>query len=174
MPSLASDAIGPSDDLKPAITTAIIGATAIARALPSWRARAATTGRTDIPTLTRELVHPYRPRTGLGIALALVVPVLLIVGLAVPAKRVCPGFSLTRADIAQTVADWTTYEGYPVWQSSHPRGTCADALADLWGLQLDPWGHEYNLRCIPGTQTLVVTSAGEDGVLGTADDITAR
>ncbi|MGE5182875.1 MAG: hypothetical protein ACM31C_12460, partial [Acidobacteriota bacterium] len=66
------------------------------------------------------------------------------------------------------------YKAFPRWATRHP-GECPASVTDLvpWmdhqGDQ-DPWGGTYRLLCASPVAILVV-SAGEDGVFGTADDV---
>lgn len=64
----------------------------------------------------------------------------------------------------------------PDWQAHHP-DTCPHDVADLAGEVIrDSYGAELRLTCVPTiaswtAPTIVVISAGEDGLFNTADDL---
>ena len=55
------------------------------------------------------------------------------------------------------------------WKEAR-RPTVADLAASDGIARLDPWGHEYRLQTAPGHRVRA-SSAGPDGLWGTADDI---
>jgi hypothetical protein len=62
------------------------------------------------------------------------------------------------------------------WRAAHPDRACPDRLADLDVNVLDPWGRALHYTCDPrllraASPGIAITSAGEDGLFGTADDI---
>ncbi len=60
------------------------------------------------------------------------------------------------------------------WATSHKGDLCPD-LATIVGPPADPWGRPVVLTCIdqPADQIVGATSAGPDGAMGTADDISS-
>jgi hypothetical protein len=56
-----------------------------------------------------------------------------------------------------------------VWRARHPGEACPARLGDVMTIPLDGWGHAFVYRC--SASHLAITSAGEDGVFGTADDL---
>jgi hypothetical protein len=69
-------------------------------------------------------------------------------------------------------------EAYPQWKSDNAGKTCPGKLEELAkyfgeepGIPVleDPWGHALVMQC--DAKGLVVVSVGEDGSLGTADDV---
>ena len=69
----------------------------------------------------------------------------------------------------QTIAD-----AFVRWASSHPGAPCPTTAA--LGLELlDPWRHPFQITCTdqPGDQIVGIVSSGEDGTLGTTDDISS-
>lgn len=80
----------------------------------------------------------------------------------------------TKEDIAKLTVKKYTYEAYPAWFEQHPEMTCPASLDDLddWMGAThirDPWGRKYVWSC--SWAGMVVRSAGEDGHIGTEDDI---
>ncbi|HTR50766.1 MAG TPA: hypothetical protein VMJ10_08680 [Kofleriaceae bacterium] len=78
-----------------------------------------------------------------------------------------------------TVRELAT-EAYPMWSRDHASEECPRSLGDLASYRTDrdlrdPWGHEYRMYCgsnLPaGAIGFAVSSDGEDGIEGTADDI---
>ena len=107
--------------------------------------------------------------------LVVVVTLLCLVrGCAIGAKQVVCGCAQSKHDVAERVARDIAYSAYPDWQSSHPGQHCP-SLADLASYRdsedrVDPWGNDWQLACaLDGS--LVVHSAGEDGKLGSEDDV---
>lgn len=99
--------------------------------------------------------------------------VLLTVGLVIgPRRRGC--WSKTKADIAMLTAKKYADEAYPQFRAANPSRACP---VDLYELNLwmnskdirDPWGTRYTMTC--GPAMILVGSAGEDAVFGTADDV---
>ncbi len=71
-------------------------------------------------------------------------------------------------------------EAYPIWASTHPGTECPAGLADIATADyakdaLDPWGHPYAMTCGRSAPAAAhgfgVSSAGDDGKAGTADDV---
>lgn len=67
-------------------------------------------------------------------------------------------------------------EQFPAWRATHPDQLCPDRLSDLDDTVLDPWGRALQYTCDPrllpaASPGIAITSAGEDGTFGTADDI---
>jgi hypothetical protein len=68
-------------------------------------------------------------------------------------------------------------EDFPRWQKLHPDERCPPRLSELDDISvLDPWGQALQYTCDPrllraASPGIAITSAGEDGTFGTADDI---
>ena len=81
--------------------------------------------------------------------------------------------ALSRGDIALREAKQYAYDAYPSWAAAHPDHDCPSSLGELTDYmnqkgELDPWGRPFQFGCDRG---LWVRSLGEDGVLGTEDDV---
>ena len=73
------------------------------------------------------------------------------------------------------------YEAFPIWAAWHPGRTCPRSLDELQvylggGTPRDAWGNSYYWSCgahaVPrGAPGLWILSPGEDGRLGTGDDV---
>ena len=81
---------------------------------------------------------------------------------------------------AKLVVKKYAYEAFPQWAVEHPDKACPDRLAHLAAYihrkdDKDPWGRPYRMFCgdnLPkDVKGFGVVSLGEDGKLGTADDI---
>jgi len=89
-------------------------------------------------------------------------------------RRRVYGFAESKADIARATAKKYAFEAYPSWRLAHADTACPRSLEELNDYMnnkdtKDPWGGSYVMGC--GEKNLVVMSPGEDGLLGTADDI---
>jgi hypothetical protein len=66
--------------------------------------------------------------------------------------------------------------GFADWATTHAGAACPsiDDLADA-DARIDGWGHAMAVTCTdqPGDQVVGVRSAGADGAMGTADDVTS-
>lgn len=101
---------------------------------------------------------------------------LLIVAGYVIGPRVMHVYAESETDFARATVKKYVYEAFPSWAFVHPDRTCPERLAELneWMNNKDikdPWGGDYRHVCLPGKPSLVVWSAGEDRIPGTADDI---
>ena len=103
----------------------------------------------------------------------------LVMGLVV-GPRVMKMFGESKVDIAKATVKKYAFEAYPSWSAAHPNNACPDKLEDLNEYMnnkdtKDPWGGQYKMLCgqslPPGAKGIAVTSPGEDGKEGTADDI---
>ncbi len=103
----------------------------------------------------------------------------LVMGLVV-GPRVMKMFGESKVDIAHATVEKYSFEAYPSWSAAHPDKACPERLEDLNEYMnnkdtKDPWGNNYKMLCgqnLPaGAKGLAVTSPGEDGKEGTADDI---
>jgi prepilin-type N-terminal cleavage/methylation domain-containing protein len=103
----------------------------------------------------------------------------LVMGVLV-GPQVIKMFVKSQTDIARIAAHKLADEAYPAWAATNPGKHCPDTLADLAELgnqktTTDPWGNPYKMLCgaslPPGLRGLAVSSPGEDGKDGTADDI---
>jgi len=105
--------------------------------------------------------------------------IALVMGLVV-GPRVLKYFGKSRVEIAKATVQKYAFEAYPSWAAEHPDKTCPDKLEDLNEYMnnkdtKDPWAGQYKMLCganLPaGAKGVAVTSPGEDGKDGTADDI---
>ncbi len=86
--------------------------------------------------------------------------------------RICGGPS--KMDIGRLTVKKYAYEAFPAFRYANPGRVCPANLGELntWmdsdGVK-DPWGTEYVMHCSP--VGIVVRSAGEDAIWGTADDV---
>ena len=103
----------------------------------------------------------------------------LVMGLVV-GPRVFRMFAQSRGQIAQDTVTKYAYEAYPSWQTAHPDKACPEKLEDLNEYMnnkdiKDPWGGTYKMLCgqnlPPGAKGIAISSPGEDGKEGTADDV---
>jgi hypothetical protein len=117
--------------------------------------------------------HPRHPRRKLYAAIA--VPMLIglvIANMHSPRMSPC-GHPAER--VAQIAARRLLFEALPQWQQQTGRA-CPDVLTELTPYMNDHdardiWGHDYVLIC--GGRGAAVISTGEDGELGTDDDLVA-
>ena len=128
--------------------------------------------------LVRQLQSPRR-RWILAAAQLTGVGTWILVGMFavfVAPKRVVCVFSDSKLDVATMTVHKLAYEAYPMWLNDHPHRQCPSELSDLSEYMdtkdlKDPWGEPYSLTCCPASGPLIVTSPGEDGRYGTADDV---
>jgi hypothetical protein len=82
---------------------------------------------------------------------------------------------VTKTALAQLTVQKYANEAYPQWRWVHPLESCARLVAlNVYMHRIDiddPWGHEYQVRC---DRFFEVLSLGDDGTLGTADDVSSR
>jgi Type II secretion system (T2SS), protein G len=100
------------------------------------------------------------------VALAMVTLVV-----AVLAPRVFCRLDPSKRDIAERIVTDGAETRFPAWRASH-RG-CPRFAGELLDEPVDPWGRPYRVVCVATPPRVVITSAGEDGRLGTLDDISA-
>jgi hypothetical protein len=103
------------------------------------------------------------------------IPLALLTFGTIEGARVMTCFCESKADVARATVRRYVYEAYPSWLAAHPDQSCPadlDALNEYMNNKdtLDPWANHYTMTCGP---LLVVASAGEDGQLGTSDDVFA-
>jgi hypothetical protein len=95
----------------------------------------------------------------------------LAVGIGLWLSRTQP----SRATAAQQLVHHLAFERYVEWHAEFPTLRCPPRLGELGGAVLDPWGHAMHYTCdhrlMHERADIVVMSAGEDGVFGTADDL---
>lgn len=99
------------------------------------------------------------------IVLAILATVMgLIVG-----PSVIAAFTKSRNDIARMGVKKLTHQAYPQWLLANTQRRCPTSVSELGEDEeiVDPWGTPYAVTCPP----LAIASAGEDGTLGTTDDI---
>ncbi len=106
--------------------------------------------------------------------MAITVTALAMLWSSVGMHRIARCFGESLVDIARFTAHAYAYEAYPAWSARHP-GECPTSVQELspWlhrSDDRDVWGGRYRLLCASPNGILVV-SAGEDGVFGTADDV---
>lgn len=107
--------------------------------------------------------------------------VVSLVAAAVAPRHACCGES--KGEDTKIKVRKYAHEAYPAWAVEHPDRACPDRLSDLnvytndqsASATRDHWGSPLVMLCganLPaGAKGLVVASSGEDGELGTADDI---
>jgi hypothetical protein len=121
-------------------------------------------------TPTREVITPA-PKRGSRILLVIgiVVAGALAAGVVLGPRTMCRVGS--KAAIARATVDQLAYETYPTWLVDHPDRPCPPSFAALIDRveARDPWDRPYYLVC--RDVGIIVVSAGEDGKLGTDDDI---
>ncbi len=103
----------------------------------------------------------------------------LVMGLVV-GPRVLAMFGESKVKVAKATVGKYANEAFPQWSMNNTGKACPGQLSDLNTYMnnadgKDPWGNPYKLMCgsnLPaGAKGVAVTSAGEDGKEGTADDI---
>ncbi len=87
----------------------------------------------------------------------------------------------SRAERAKLAVMQLAFEQFPRWRVQHPAAHCPARLADMADRAdhsgpFDPWGRAYQYSCDPQLRRthapgIEITSAGEDGVFETSDDI---
>ena len=136
------------------------------------------TTRIKTRTLSRIARNSQRGMTLLEIMIVLAI-LALVMGLVV-GPRVMKMFGESKGDVAAATVKKYAYEAYPSWSAAHPDKGCPDKLEDLNEYMnnkdiKDPWGGTYKMMCgqnLPaGAKGLAVSSPGEDGKEGTADDV---
>ena len=103
---------------------------------------------------------------------------ICVVFAIVTGPRIVCGGCKSKQDITKIVVKKYAYEAYPSWSAENPDRACPHSLHELAQYMnadssRDTWGSPLVFWCAAtprGTQ-LMVTSAGEDGQFGTADDI---
>jgi hypothetical protein len=96
-----------------------------------------------------------------------------VVSVAYVGTRVMECFGESKAEVARMLAKEAA-RATERWRAHH--GSCPHSLDDLrdytnFDVREDPWGNQYIVVC--DLRDAVVLSAGRDGRLGTADDITS-
>ncbi len=74
----------------------------------------------------------------------------------------------------QHTVDWIAFVGLSDWRHDHHAGCDQTVVAfhHVLGSLNDEWNHHFRGAC--SNSRLTVTSAGPDGVFGTADDIASN
>jgi hypothetical protein len=94
--------------------------------------------------------------------------VTVVAVIAATRPMCCGGGKRSRAQLAiNGAAD----RRFPEWMLSHH--DCPRFAGELLDEPVDPWNHPYRVICVAEPLHLVITSAGEDGQFGTADDLSA-
>jgi hypothetical protein len=127
-----------------------------------------------------QIIRPDRSRrrsiTLIVVTLAVLVGGALVLGTRVIRRLDC----CPKEDVARATVKKYADEAYPSWSADHPGQMCPRRLEQLNEYMnnkdtKDPWGNTYRMFCgvdmALGVKPFAVTSAGEDGVEGTADDI---
>jgi hypothetical protein len=140
------------------------------------RADAMGTSFADVSRMKR-MVERARLRPSIRIARAIIVCGALVgsIGwLAASPKWMmcCMGGSKTH--VARMAVHKYADEAYVQWRMDHS-GLCPERLRDLNEYTnskdtKDPWGNPYRIQC-DATHPIFVSSAGEDGLFGTGDDV---
>ncbi len=112
-------------------------------------------------------------RAGVLVAASLTVTAGILVSL--------PRSCIARVEVAKERVMRLAFERYPQWRVDHPGGHlgtwCPERLDQIADHEvLDPWGRALQYSCDPRllrtrSPGIEITSAGEDGVFGTSDDI---
>jgi hypothetical protein len=124
--------------------------------------------------LTRLRCHVVPPaRSVLRIVVVAALAAVLVMQLVI-VPRINRMFGDSKADIARHMVSTYVTLAYPAWREAHPRELCPSSLVELdeytgWKSTHDPWGEDYAMVC--AHHGFVVYSLGEDGRLGTADDV---
>ncbi len=98
---------------------------------------------------------------------------LVVIGQVLGARALrC--FGESKLEVARQIARDYELDAYPAWLADHPGERCPPSIAELAaaghrGETRDVWGEDYVLVC--GRRGIVVISPGEDGILGTRDDV---
>ena len=110
----------------------------------------------------------------------IVLAILALVMALLVGPRVMKMFGEAKVDTTKLKVQKYAFEAYPSWSAAHPDKGCPDKLEDLNEYMnnkdiKDPWGGQYKMFCganLPaGAKGLAVSSPGEDGKEGTADDV---
>jgi hypothetical protein len=92
-----------------------------------------------------------------------------------------PGQPMNKTDLAKLLVQTYVEQAYKKWQVDNPRRSCPpsiDELAVYFGedpgvpVKQDPWGRDLVMTC-DDEKGVTITSLGEDGKPGTADDVHA-
>lgn len=128
--------------------------------------------------LARSVARAHRGMTLLEIMIVLAI-LALVMGLLVGPK-VMTMFGKGKVDTTKIKLSQYANEAYPQWSASHPDKQCPENITELNEFMNskdvnDSWGHPIKMMCGPslpaGAKGLAVTSMGEDGKEGTADDL---
>lgn len=117
-----------------------------------------------------------RPETIIGL-LMLSLVVFFVVG-----PHMVPRHPASKVDRAKLLLRKLAYETFPQWKSHHPDKMCPDKVEELTQLMgreaTDPWGRPILMLCsrhvIGGAKPIALFSLGEDGQLGTDDDVSTH
>jgi hypothetical protein len=89
-------------------------------------------------------------------------------------------FCQSETDLNKIMVKKYADEAYPQWSMLHRAKTCPDSIDELAAEEdqreaVDEWGNPLTMLCgdqrPPGVHGVGIVSAGEDGELGTADDV---
>jgi prepilin-type N-terminal cleavage/methylation domain-containing protein len=128
--------------------------------------------------LARSFARAQRGMTLLEIMIVLAIIALVMALLVGP--RVISLFNKSKVDTTKIKLRKYAFEAYPSWSASHPDKQCPEKLSDLNEYMNnedsnDSWSRPLKMLCgssLPaGAKGLAVTSMGEDGKEGTADDL---
>jgi hypothetical protein len=97
--------------------------------------------------------------------------VMLVVVSALVAPRMMCRAGSTKSDVAARIVSQAARTRFPVWRASH--AGCPRFAGELLDEPVDPWNRPYRVICVAHPPSIAITSAGEDGRFGTADDIVA-
>jgi hypothetical protein len=121
--------------------------------------------------LRREVLEPP-PSNRVWLWLA-ALTIGVVASVAYVGTRVMECFGESKKDVARMLAK-ESVGAFERWRAHH--AGCPRSVADLadytnFDIRHDPWGGRYIIVC--DLRDAVVLSAGSDGRLGTADDITS-
>jgi hypothetical protein len=97
---------------------------------------------------------------------------VVTIALAVLAPRMLCRSGPSKQEIAKRIVDHATHLRFLAWSRSHDG--CPRFTGELLDEPVDPWGRPYRVICVVYPPHVVITSAGEDGRFGTADDIASN
>ena len=107
------------------------------------------------------------------------VPIRYPLGTSERRVTLCWALPLTLSrDIAHMELVRFASEAYEAWKAAEAAQPCPPSLQALNVFTnkkdiRDPWGRDYRFLCDPEAREMLAVSAGPDGHLGTADDISS-
>lgn len=129
----------------------------------------------DIATAKRLRRLSRRKREGMTLIEIMIVVIIMALIATAVGVAVLPRLQKARVETARTDIQ-NIRSALTLWEADNPGGQCP-SVADLTEngyidrqkSVTDPWDNEYHIECTGSD--FVVTSAGEDGQMGTEDDV---